>query len=1017
MTIALLAIVAAAVSTAEQLPVKTYTTADGLAHNHINHIRSDSRGFLWICTDEGLSRFDGYHFTSYTRAHGLPHYYVNDLIETKSGTYWIATDGGVCRLNPARSGNAKPLFNVYRPGQSEDARHVNTLLEGQDGKIWCGSSDGLYRLEQVGNEVKLEWVEIGLPREALNDMMINALVLDRNGALWVGAGSGLYRRAPDGQTRRYTTAHGLPENFVGSLLEDNQGRLWGGTRNRGLFLVVSDPDAHAAVVKRVYSTTEGLPQHDVRSVFQSSDGKLWIGTSGGLSEFDPARSGAAQFRNYASAHGLSESAVFQIAEDRDRNLWLGTYRGGVMKIARHGMTLYGAGDGFRGGHSRVAFETQSGQFCVASGQWPNHIVDCFDGRRFAPCRNPFERVAGPGWPRAIRQTREGEWWVATSSHVLRFRNASQAAAYTIGKDLPGIVDIYEDSRGDVWMTDNHIPNRGVARWQRSTGTLRIFADLDRLGLAMKGRPTTFAEDVAANIWMGFWKGGLVRYDGVRFRAFTSADGMPDGSINALHRDSHGRLWVASSLGGVARIDHPAADRPGVVSYKTGDGLSSNEALSIAEDRWGRIYIGTNRGVDRLDADAPGKPACCEHYTTADGLPQGAIEGALRDRRDALWFVSSQGVSRLVPALDAPLSQPSMLITGLRISGAPYPVSVLGETRLEKLDLARGQNQLEIDFMALDFRPGARLRYQYALDGADPNWSHPTEEHTIHYASLPPGAYRFSVRPVTAEGAAGPPATLAFTIRGPVWQRWWFLSLVAALVAALIYVGHRYHLARLLELERVRTRIATDLHDDLGANLSRIAILSEVVKRHVGLMSSDSGRILTEIAETSRGLVDGMSDIVWAIDPRRDDLRSVIWRIRQFASDVLESQGIRWTFEPSQEMQNLRLSPEQRRHVFLIFKEAINNAARHAGCRAVRLTIEVAGNECVAAIHDDGCGLGFEPQCGRDSGEPSGNGLPNMRARATALRGTLEVISNPGDGTRLTLRFPLKRFPSVASGTP
>ncbi|HYJ45818.1 MAG TPA: ATP-binding protein, partial [Pyrinomonadaceae bacterium] len=291
--------------------------------------------------------------------------------------------------------------------------------------------------------------------------------------------------------------------------------------------------------------------------------------------------------------------------------------------------------------------------------------------------------------------------------------------------------------------------------------------------------------------------------------------------------------------------------------------------------------------------------------------------------------------------------------------------------------------------------------------ADDDWSAPTPERTVTFANLAAGTYRLLVRAVDADGrASAEPAAVAFTIAAPVWRRWWFLALAAALVGTAVYALHRYRVARLLEVERVRTRIATDLHDDIGASLSRVAILSEVLKRQLAGGGDGAARMLTEIAESARTSVDSMSDIVWSIDPRHDSLTDVVLRVRQFASDVLEARGIRWEFQVPPEVEKVKLDAERRRHLLLIFKEAINNVVRHSECHFVRLSISLAGNRLKAEVHDDGRGFdGPSPEQARESGR-GGHGLSNMKARTVELRGECEIATSLGGGTRLTIEFPL-----------
>jgi signal transduction histidine kinase len=334
------------------------------------------------------------------------------------------------------------------------------------------------------------------------------------------------------------------------------------------------------------------------------------------------------------------------------------------------------------------------------------------------------------------------------------------------------------------------------------------------------------------------------------------------------------------------------------------------------------------------------------------------------------------------------------------------LSELGNVAVENLALASDQRQIQIDFFALGFSTGETLRYQYRLDNTD--WSELSAQRTVNL-SLSPGSYRFLVRAVNAEGVTSQsPALVSFSIARPVWQRWWFLSLMALTMAGIVYATYRYRLAQLLKVERVRTRIATDLHDDIGASLSRMAILSEVVKQQTGGNGNQASALLTEIADSARGLVDSMGDIVWSIDPRRDDLQSVVRRIRQFASDVLEAKGIEWELRVPPEVESLKLDPEERQHLFLIFKEGINNVARHAnGTKSVSLSINVAGRELTGEINDDGCGFTpKQPEEARSQGR-GGNGLPNMRSRAEQLGGRLEIVSSAGAGTRLTLKVPVR----------
>jgi signal transduction histidine kinase len=520
-------------------------------------------------------------------------------------------------------------------------------------------------------------------------------------------------------------------------------------------------------------------------------------------------------------------------------------------------------------------------------------------------------------------------------------------------------------------------------------------------------PRSFGEDQSGNVWIGF-NSGIARYAQGSFKFFSATDGVPPGAIINIYLDHSGRLWLASGRSGLIRIDNPEAERPSFIGYTTAQGLSSNNAEVITEDLGGHIYVGGGHGLDRLD---PGTGRV-KHFTTADGLAPGLFRAAFRDRNGVLWFGMTRGLSRFAPATDAPAAPPAILISGLRVAGTPRLVSALGEQEIALPDLSANDNQLQLDFLGLSFLPGEVLHYQYKLEGADEDWSASSEQRRVNYANLAPGRYRFVVRAANSDGEFSPvPASVRFTILRPVWQRWWFLTLALIIAGMMIYVLYRYRMARLLEMANMRTRMATDLHDDIGSGLSRMAILSEVVKQQMGNTAQESAPLLTEIADSARGLVDSMRDIVWSIDPRRDDLANVVFRVRQFASDVLEPQKIKLDFQAPPDLEKIKLNPEQRRHLLLIFKEAVNNIARHAGCTSVTLDITLSHNRLMAEIRDDGRGFSDVPATAAEAptnGHAGGHGLENMQSRAAQMGGQLSIDSWPSRGTSLKLTIPLKK---------
>ena len=1037
----LLILTASAVdANAERLPIKTYTAADGLARDHVNRIVQDSKGFLWFCTSEGLSRFDGYRFTNYGMEQGLADRQVNDLLETRSKTYWVATNNGLCRFipdpmlqaseSPPRASSGR--FVIYYPSEEATARSINVICEDQAGTIWCGTSAGLFRLDQPGGKAVFSFVDIIQPAGAVEKLRVQAIIEDRRGSLWIIAQSGLYRLWPDGIVERFTGREKLPKAFSNALLEDRDGRIWVGS-GFGLYELVADPKPGHLAVARVYTLKDGLPSNNISSLRQSSDGKLWVGTDVGLSEFLPAESkDGGRFRSYTQANGLSNTEINTLYEDRDRNLWIGTSTVGAMRLAANGFVTYTKPDGLGGTRVASILEDRRGEVCVIT---TNGFISRFEHGRFTAVPLTLPKgmyYRGWGWYQITFQDSAGEWWISTGEGLVRYprltsleqiTHARPKAIYRIQDGLPAnaIFRLFEDSRGDIWISTLDDPKGVLTRWERATETLHRYSPADGIPEAS---PTAFCEDGSGNLWIGLYKGGLLRYRAGRFTALTTADGVPPGLIRGFYLDHQGRLWIATSEGGVARLDHPDEEHIRVLTYSTADGLSSNQATCVTEDKWGMIYVGTGRGLDKLDP-ATGH---ITHYTMADGLANSFVNVGFRGRDGSLWFGTLEGLSRLIPQPERPASPPSILITALRIAGVPYPISELGAASITVPELAANQNNIEIDFSGLNLAAGESLRYQYKLEGPSSQWSVPTEQRTVTYPNLPAGSYRFSVLAQSSDATLSQsPAVASFRILSPIWQRWWFRFLGLTLIALPVAVIARYRFQRLkakrdaeealrkareerlAELEQVRKRIATDLHDDIGSSLTQISILSEVVLQNTTANDSPGGEPLSMIARSARELVDAMSDIVWAINPQKDHVGDLSQRMRRFASDILTARNIPFEFREPDEQDNVPLGANIRREVFLIFKESVNNLVRHSGCTEADIEFQIINRALKLRVRDNG--KGFDTLQNSE-----GQGLSSMRQRADGIGARLEVISGNGEGVTITLELPINKHEPVHLGS-
>ena len=962
----------AAPAGAERLAIRAFTTAEGLPHDHVLCIVPDSRGFLWLCTAQGLSRFDGRRFVNYGPAQGLREPYVNDFVETRAGAYWLATNGaGVARLD---TGTGRFVEHPVGPGTASN--RVNTLLEDDDGRLWAGTDDGLFVGGETGAFERVDTSAVAGGPLAVRRLARDGhtiLVATRRGLLRVG----------DGRTVERVPGPAGTANLH-DVVADGEGRLWTGHETS-----VHVYDARTGAPSLAVPPGDQFGNGVVRVIFRRADGRVLAGghSDAGLHEWT-----GAQLRNYTPAQGLRDNVVTALAEDRSGSLWIGTETGGVMRMPASGFVSFDAADGL--GHRRVVsiFESAADELLVLTSM---HWLNRLEADRFVARRPRLEVPPSILSSHSLLQDRAGEWWIATPRGLARYPRAKgldalaaarAAALYTQRDGLAGddVGRPFEDARGDVWVTS---PGATLTRWDRATGSFHRYGPAE--GLPPGNAVVSFGEDARGTLWVGLREGGLGRFRDGRFDAFGESHGLPNAMTRSLHRDAQDRLWAATTGGGLIRVE--PGETPRFVRFSTADGLPTDHVRCLTDDGAGRLYLGTANGVVRFDPD----DRTVTHYTTADGLAQNEIQAAYRDRSGALWFGTMNGVSRYLPrARPATASSPAQ-VAAVTAGGVPRPLGAFGVRSVPEFVIPPGVAGVRIDYFATDLSPEGRGLFEHRLLGADARWTAPATTDFVELASLAPGRYRFEVRAYGDAGAE--PAWVAFVVQPPVWRRAWFLAALAGTLALLAYRFHRLRVRRLIELERVRTRIATDLHDDIGSNLSQIAIWSEVAARD---SSASVRETLTGIAAACRETVDSMGDIVWAISPGHDRLGDLVHRMRRFASDVFTARDVRIRFEASLP-DELTLGADLRRQVLLVFKEAVNNAVRHSACRGAEASVAVSGGTLRVVLRDDG--RGFDP--GR-TGE--GHGLANMRTRAAAIGGSLAVTSAPGHGTTVELMVPLSR---------
>jgi ligand-binding sensor domain-containing protein/signal transduction histidine kinase len=996
---------------AVQLAVRTFSVADGLGSSFVSDITQDAAGYVWFATRDGLSWWNGYEMRTLTEAGGIANPAIERIYQARSGEYFaIGIDGSLYSHLPSSpdgsAGTGRVVFrrrSVRFEGQEVAFRGI---YEDRHGVLW-GAGRGVL-VKGLGTSNTLIPLNRIAPFPNL-DVAVRSLVEDGGGSLWMGTNVGLLRRLPGGDIVHYAIAPRAAGDGVNALALDRAGRLWIGHSWSGVVVLDPSPPAtgHASQPLRptaagrsrilmparegdavVLTTADGLPDDDVLSLLGASDGQVWVGTGSGLARFD-----GTSFTRYTTKNGLSDNVIHALCEDGGGRLWIATPTG-ANRIVVEGFAGYTVGDGLPADRVLAIGEAPGGIVQTVGMGW---TVGTFDGRSFHPSRLPISAGRSLMWAsQAAYRDREGGWWALTNDGLYRFSSSpaegpgafTPVHVYTTADGLPSshIFRLFEDRSGIFWVgTRSGDPiDSGLARFDPGVRRATKFGPAE--GLPEHWAPSAFAEDRQGSLWIGFYDGGLARYREGRFRAYTPAEGIPPGMVTALLVDRQGRLWLSTNLAGLARMDDPAADPPKLTRYSTRNGLGSNNVRTLVEDGLGRIYAGTARGVDRLDP-ATGR---IRRYGREDGLATDFVTASLRDSHGDLWFGTYGGAYRLQPTRDRPEEAPAIAITGLRIDGEARPVRELGQAALEDFELDAGQRDVAIDFVSVSRHRAQGITYQYSLDPDRFSWSEPSVNRGVHFARLAPGRYRFAVRAVTAGGmASAAPATVAFVILPPIWQRWWAIALVAAAMAATGVGLYKYRVRRLLEIQRLRMAIASDLHDEVATNLGSIAMFSALVRQQ----ASSPSPFLDRISSLAADSVEALREIIWSIDPKPETIGSLLVRLRDTMVATARAHGIHLVVGAVPDGMRQNLTPDQRKNLRLMLKEAVANAITHSGGTEVTVTAEQAGRQVRMVVRDNGTGA----LPGESS---SGRGLATMRARAEAMGGTATITRVPGAGTRV-----------------
>lgn len=835
---------------------------DGLSQNTVNAVAQDAQGFIWIATEGGLSRYDGYELRRYTQRRNdpgsLPGNFVWDLQAGRDGDLWLAIkDGGVARLDPATGRFTSFRHDPEKP-DSLSSNAARSVLVDRQGTVWVATIDGgLNALDPRTGRVR-HFRHDAARADSLSSDRVSALAEDPSGAIWVGTPAGLNRWIPGtDRFERHTHAPGnpdsLPSDRVKTLYVDRSGMLWVGTLDRGL--ARRDGDGFASFLPDA-ADASALASGDVAAIHEDRAGRLWVGTAAGLHLMDRGSGRFTRFLKEATdPASLRDDNVLALFEDRGGLLWVGTRAGGVSRWNPRSWAF---------GHVRND---------VFAGHQPFSIAEAGDGRlwvgtlggglfRFDPRTGSAAPAAAllaeplPPDPRvmALLRDRSGALWVGTMAGGL-VRVGPDGAMRRFGRSdgSPGSVNV------EKIMSLHQLRDGRILVGTFGDGIIVIDPVTMRagrlLGADQASEPlarafvTALSQGGDGTIWVGTDGKGLHAFtvDGRPLGAWSSDPSRPEGlasnTIFALHTDGAGALWVGTSGGGLDRVEGSAREPGSIrfVNFSTTDGLSGNSVYGIRPDRDGGLWLSTDRGLTRLD---PGSRAIKafhrEHGLQGEDFNFGA-HLALADGR--LAFAGAGGLNLFDPGdvLRATPVGPATVLTRVEVLGQPAQLEA-PLSRLERLPLGYRDSVLTLEFAALDFTAPQKNTYAHRLVGFTDTWTPATAERRLTYTNLDAGSYVLEVRGANSDGVAGNQVFRLPIIVAPApWRSPAAYALYVVLLLLALWSWHARQQLKLRRAAELAARLETQVQErttELRASNAELARLTRAKSDFLARMSHE-----------------------------------------------------------------------------------------------------------------------------------------------------------------------------------
>ena len=1030
------------ISLPQQIRFKHFTVADGLSQSVVNCMIEDHTGFLWFGTQDGLNRFDGYNFKIF-------HHFANDqaslsdndiwsLFEDDKGNIWAGTQDGILNcFDPSTE-----TFTHYKIDitNSVSGNSITCIFQDRSGILWIGTyKGGLYRFDKKSGSI-YNWRNEPGNLSSLSNKYVTTIFEDHHGNLWIGTYNGLclFNKNPANPFKCFyhhqSDNNSLTNNIIWRIFQSPSDfdNIWIGTYNGLTYLNIKNKSFTQVI------PDEKNPDQFSRSVssicedYTGNDKYLWLGTYEGLVRIKLPQdlSGKKEkgesnriipFKRWTNKpdnhYSINNNLINNVLVDRSGVLWIAGQKGidyfakQKDKFNFHATHKYENVDfgKFTNADIQGLCETTDRTIWIGStsGLYAiKNILQNYELTEVSQFSNQNIWSLAPGL--------KNDLWIGTYGQGLEHLELNTNKVKRWSGNWKDSLDIgnsyvrslYQDEKGNVWIGLWGVglncldPESGqITRWHHESHNPNSISYDDIW---------VIDEDNEGRIWLGTYGGGLNLFnpsDGGTFYKWLSEaeikNGLSSNNILSIHEYEHNKnkaetiLWIGTTDGlnkFIIDNDYIKNTKPNVKieQHLLRQNFSTNSINSIEEDGKGHLWITTNKGLIEFDPSAGN----LDNYTIYDGLQSNEFNpnSSCKTADGEIVIGSVNGLNIFYPdSIYHSDYKPPIVLTEFQIFNQPLKVEqgsplTTAIQKAKEINLSYDQNVFSFQFSSLDYNAPEMNQYAYRMEGFDRGWIKSGTRHYATYTNLDPGNYIFHVKATNSDGKWNDVETsIAIIIHPPFWGTWWFRGFLILLIAWSLYIVYRIRLKRLLEIERLRIKIASDLHDDIGSALTRISLESELLNSNSDPGENRAG--LSRIGNMSREIISSMSDVVWSIDSRNDSVENLLNHMKDFAFSLFSLKNIQVVFEIEHLDPRKKLKVDIRQNIYLIFKEAMNNAVKYSNSKEIKIILKNEEKHFLMIIHDPESTLSVQ--------KLTGHGLRNMQMRAERIGGKIEFINEDG----------------------